>query len=376
METGARSRLVEEGCPPCYPVNLDVPTLQQYPEEYAGVISYWKSLGCEDVVLMAQLNDWERFRRYQQRIRPWMSRNLAAYKQKIFDRRRKHGFEGDVSSHLALQSDPKQQGQMENWIEFQYNHLCKHESMEAGVQEIVEEIDDRRRQVREVAGLQTKIAQEYRLGLEIRENWLETLKRRLGSHAELLRWIEEQRLAMVKEHTTSAHDSERPGDGIQHGQQALPNPRTSTDRKRKRTSRPATGSTPIGITKNTPQKRSLRSQQAGVSKRDRPRDTGMIVRELYAIHATNPLLPDSKATESRPAAEKTTALRSFRPQRIAKATTKAPKDNASSRSINKGLSKGQRLRKKNTDQTQKIMHHPPATRTGRILRQPNRFQPG
>ena len=377
MEVESRSRLIQEGCPPCHPVGLDVPTLQQLPEEYAGIISHWQSIGGATFCpLKSQLNDWERFRHYQQRIRPWMSRNLAVYKQRIYDRRRKHGLEGDVSSHMAFRQDPKQQGSLENWIEFQHNHLGVHESKEAGIQEIVEEIDGRRKKVREVAGLETKIAHECRLGLEIRENWLETLKRRLESHAELLRWIEEQRLAMVEEHTASAYDSGGPGNGIQHEQLALPNPRTSTDRKQESKSRPATGSVPSGITKNTTQKRSLRPQQAGASNRNPPRDIGMILNELYVNRVTTPSLPDSEPTKPRPAAKKTTALRPFRPQRIAKATTKALKDKASSKSINKGLSKVQRLRKKKPDQTQKIIHQHPATRTGRIPKKPDRFQPG
>ena len=376
-ETKARSQLIEEGCPPCYPVDLDIPTLQQFPEEYAGVIAHWQSIGFATLnPLKSQLNDWERFRGYQKRIRPWMLRNLPAYKQKILDGRRKHGLEGDVSLQMALQPDPKQQGPLENWIEFQYNHMCKHESMEAGVQEIVEEIDGRRRQVREMAGLQTKIAQEHRLGLEIRENWLGTLKRRLGLHAELLRWIEERRLAMVQDHTASAHGSGESGKGTQHGQQALPNPRTSTDRKRGRRLRPATESVPTGISKNASQRRSLRSQQAGASKRNRPRDTGRILNELYYTCMTKPSLPDSKPTEWGPAKSKTTALRPFRPQRISKATAKAPKDKISSNCIGKGFPTGQESRKKRTDRTRKIMHRPPATRTGRIPKQPDRFQPG
>ena len=321
---------------------------------------------------MAQLNDWERFRRYQQQIRPWMSKNLPAYKQKIFDRRRKHGLKGDVSLHMAFQQDPTQQGPLENWIEFQYNHLCKHESMERGVQGIVEEIDGRRRQVTEMARLQTKIAQDHRLGLEIRENWLETLKRRLVAHGELLRWIEEQRLEMVEKHTAGAHDTREPGDGILHEQRALSNPRTSTDRRRGRRSRPATGSVPTGISKIPPQRRKLRSQQAGDSKRG---DTGMILRELYSARVTSPSLTDSKATESR-STNTMTALRPFRPQRIAKATAKVSKESPSLKSVAKGLSKGQRSDRTKKDRTQKIMQQHPATRAGRIPKQPDRFQPG
>ena len=374
LEAETRLRLIEEGCPPCYPAHLDVPSsLQQLPEQYAPIISHWQSIGGATFnPLKSQLNDWERFRSYQQRIRPWMSRNLPAYKQKIFDRRRKHGLEGDVSLHMAIQPDPKQQGPLENWIEFQYNHLCKHESMEGGVQEIVEEVHDRRSKVRGMAGLQTKIAQEHRLGLEMRENWLETLKRRLGSHAELLRWIEEQRLAMIEEHTASAHDSGESANGTQHGQPALPNPRRSTDRKQGRRPRPATGSLPSGISKITPQRRKLRSQQAGDSKR---RDTGMILCELYSAPVTSPSLTDSNATESR-SANTMTALRPFRPQRIAKATAKVSKESPSLKSISKGLSIGQRSRKTNKNRTQKIMQQRPATRAGRIPKQPDRFQPG
>lgn len=69
LEAQARKELENEGCPPCYPPDLDIP-LRNPPEKYQAIIWYWQSFpGTDDVVLCAQLSDWRKFRTSQGRDR-------------------------------------------------------------------------------------------------------------------------------------------------------------------------------------------------------------------------------------------------------------------------------------------------------------------
>ncbi|KAF2453501.1 hypothetical protein BDY21DRAFT_367029 [Lineolata rhizophorae] len=103
IEDQARKDLEREGCPPCYPTNLEFP-LRDIPEKYQGVISYWKSFpGTDDVVLRAQLSDWERFR---------------------------------------------QQSRLENWVEFQNYHIHIHERLEKEIDDLKRELNVSRKEGR------------------------------------------------------------------------------------------------------------------------------------------------------------------------------------------------------------------------------------
>ena len=65
LEVQSRKELENEGCPPCYPPDLDIP-LRNIPEKYRAITSYWKSFpGTGDVVLRAQLSDWQNFARFK-----------------------------------------------------------------------------------------------------------------------------------------------------------------------------------------------------------------------------------------------------------------------------------------------------------------------
>lgn len=71
FENQARKELESENCPPCYPPHLDI-LLQNIPEEYRLIVSYWQSFpGTGDVVLRAQLSDWRKFCVFQERVRAY-----------------------------------------------------------------------------------------------------------------------------------------------------------------------------------------------------------------------------------------------------------------------------------------------------------------
>ncbi|KAE8446596.1 hypothetical protein EG329_011789 [Mollisiaceae sp. DMI_Dod_QoI] len=68
FEILARQDLEADGCPPCYPPDLQTP-LRDVPEEYQKIILYWKFNSDNDNhELLAQFRDWRRFRGYQKRF--------------------------------------------------------------------------------------------------------------------------------------------------------------------------------------------------------------------------------------------------------------------------------------------------------------------
>ncbi|KAL9118737.1 MAG: hypothetical protein Q9187_004713, partial [Circinaria calcarea] len=62
LEAQGRKELENDGCPPCYPPDLEIP-LQNPPEKYQPIIGYWQSFpGTGDVVLRAELSEWRKRR--------------------------------------------------------------------------------------------------------------------------------------------------------------------------------------------------------------------------------------------------------------------------------------------------------------------------
>ncbi|MCJ1386249.1 hypothetical protein MMC17_009375 [Xylographa soralifera] len=109
-EIKARQDLEAEGCPPCYPPNLEIP-LRDIPEEYQGIISYWQLFSSQDnVELLAQYRDWERFREFQKRVRHDYGTSktpFSEYVDRVRKRRQSHGLGGDVPLRFSLEEkDP------------------------------------------------------------------------------------------------------------------------------------------------------------------------------------------------------------------------------------------------------------------------------
>lgn len=116
LEGKARKELEDDGCPPCYPADLDI-TLRNIPQKFQAIEGYWLSLlRTDDVVLCAQASDWREFRADQLRLRPFRN---DEFMDDVRERRRRHGLGGDIRLLPKL----RQQCRLKNWIEFQNYHL-------------------------------------------------------------------------------------------------------------------------------------------------------------------------------------------------------------------------------------------------------------
>lgn len=108
LEKHARKHLSKDGCPPCYPADLGFP-LQDIPDDYEGIILYWRSLPGTGAMgeLHAQYSDWKSFRCYQEKIRRYHlhRQTFHVYLEEARDRFRRHGLE----EYSCLQSDRQQQ---------------------------------------------------------------------------------------------------------------------------------------------------------------------------------------------------------------------------------------------------------------------------
>ncbi|OCK99984.1 uncharacterized protein K441DRAFT_652280 [Cenococcum geophilum 1.58] len=197
LEKQSRKSLLDAGCPPCYPPELEFP-LQSVLEEYE-VVSYWQSLSdTARVVLTAQLSDWEDFRKYQRDIRRHClhRKTFGDFEEKVRDRRRRHGLEGDASLHPELEK----QSQLHNWIEFQNYHLHLHERYGKDLKGKTEELDTAREKLETSRLKDPTVVGFFEMGVKDHRNKLE-------KHKKMLLWIEQQRKAMATEQATSLQAS-------------------------------------------------------------------------------------------------------------------------------------------------------------------------
>ena len=149
-------------------------------------------------MLTAQLSNWKVFCEFQDQTRRYYLKRgtFPDFVDEIRDRRRRYGLEGDV----RLLHDPKQQGKLENWIEFQNYHLMLHEHKEMEVKGKREKWDAARKE-----------SERLRLGdvgkLDFLEEKVKYSERKVEEHDKMLRWIEQQRQAMVAELAASVYAS-------------------------------------------------------------------------------------------------------------------------------------------------------------------------
>ena len=152
-------------------------------------------------MLTAQLNEWESFRACQiETRRHYVGRGrFHVLIDRMRDCRRRHGLDDQV----YLSPDWKQQSRLQNWIEFQNYHLERHAEKELDLKKEMECLDAMRQERgpkgsftrEEVIGIS-----EYRVGYS---------KRVLENYGKMLRWIEQQRKAMVAEQAEDEHKSPR-----------------------------------------------------------------------------------------------------------------------------------------------------------------------
>ncbi|MCJ1464377.1 hypothetical protein MMC07_002990 [Pseudocyphellaria aurata] len=201
--------------------------------------------GTEGLVLTSQLDDWEIFQDWQKRIRENCMKhgNFFEHVDKVRNRRRKQGLEGDA----CLLPDLENQTQLDNWIEFQFNHLERRDNDEMEVKTLKEKLVDARKKLDRSGPRGAHSVDYYRTKLESTESLLQ-------EHDKMLRWIEQERKAIVAEKAVSVHttgDPDRPSN--------IP---TSPPPPRKRKQKPRSPLGPVRVPiskKPTPEKK--RSKQ-------------------------------------------------------------------------------------------------------------------
>lgn len=154
------------------------------------MISYWESFArTDDLVLRAQLSDWEQFRRSQKKIRQhYRHKAFSDFEEEVRQRRQRHQLGGNI----RLRSDPGQQSRLENWTEFQDYHLQNLERLEKQI--------DGRKEALDVAQMKAQCADaaadEFAAESPDFQYMLETAERKLKYDQNLLRWIEQERIVM------------------------------------------------------------------------------------------------------------------------------------------------------------------------------------
>ncbi|TAQ88591.1 hypothetical protein B7494_g3111 [Chlorociboria aeruginascens] len=201
-EAKARRDLEAEGCPPCYPPDLQVP-LQDIPEEYQKIISYWRLASLmKDVELLAQFRDWERFRAYQKRVRHeygMPGKVFSEYVDYVNEVRQEYGLEGgDMRVRYSLEEKDRT---LENWVEFQAYHIRYH------LKELEKEARDRAAKKeslqRDLDSADAAISQKAARLISGNEPTWGYQDRELESEKYFLQWTEKQRIAMDSRHLTS-----------------------------------------------------------------------------------------------------------------------------------------------------------------------------
>ncbi|MCJ1465623.1 hypothetical protein MMC07_004242 [Pseudocyphellaria aurata] len=359
LEKQARKDLLEDGCPPCYPADLEYP-LHDVPAQYEEIVSYWKLLPeGGDWVLNAQLSGWKKFRDYQKRIRRYhLKRNtFQKYQEQVPDRRRRHGLIDDGRLH----PDWEKQSGLENWIEFQYAHLVQHQNMEKKLTDKENKFKDARMRA-QGTGVSGNLSQEDVEGYEYNIAYAERCVRR---HENLLQWIEQQRRAMIAEQATFVHENEGHNDDrgqVKIGKACGVRRLAASDRRKsERKSRSVLGPVKSGVSKNTSQKRrSLRLQQRSV-----PQEAELATEKLCENTSLSSDLPPKVSETGKKASRSKRSANlnaKSRPKgRVQGGTKRNPADRAQSK-VRKPI--------------QQRSTHEIATRSGRISKRPKRLQPG
>lgn len=245
-----------EGCPACYPTSLEFP-LQNPPERYRAIISYYKSIpGTGKLVLCAQRLDWKAFREFQKVNRQYYVQRgikpFSHFEEAVRQRRQRHNLEGDVH----LRPEAGQQHRLENWIEFQDYHLQRLEKWEKSIGDLESKLN---KSQEEVDPADAAASEHETLGAESYDGGiLESTKWRLKQLKVLLQWTEQERVVMDAGHARAAKgggSDDRDG-MIKAAVEAATAQRRSTRKK----GRAILGPTPAGVSKKEPSKRKGKTQ--------------------------------------------------------------------------------------------------------------------
>ena len=187
-EEQARNDLLAADCTPCYPADLDFP-VHNVSNKY-DALAYYQSFGNQVALLSSQLNDWEAFRDYQNRVRRYyiQRKSFGVHEEKVRDRRRKHGLEGDAFLDFNLDT----QSQLQNWIEFQHYHFGLYDEQEENIQNEKKMLETARKKM-ETDASDTGINVKH-IGMRITYE-----ESKIQKHNKMLRWIEQQRITKANE---------------------------------------------------------------------------------------------------------------------------------------------------------------------------------
>ena len=364
MESQARKDLEEEGCPPCYPTDIEFP-LQDPPDKYQKIISYWQSImGNQYEVLYAQLLDWKQFRRFQTRNRRHYLhlKTLSAFEDKIRKRRQRHNVEWLV----RLQPELENQSRLADWIEFQDYHFQRHEK-------IAKEIEDSKAQLAD-AWKRTEVGDAVNLkraaqDVEAYQHKMEYAELRLRKHSILLQWIEQERIIMGGGHLRLVKRDLDDEDGASRGVR-----RTLTRSHQKRQPKARSLLSPIqaGLWKPRPNKPNMQRQMHML-----PNVEPVIV-DLASRQKSVSGILDGREAKCRGIKKGRTALRPFRSQRVSKvkrsaeANAKVPSAPQLHKVRQKQLDQA-RCKQENTSQSPYCTPMVVKTRSGRESRRPARW---
>ena len=277
---------------------------------------------------------------------------------KVRERRRRHNLNSDV----RLLLDPRQQSQLENWMEFQNYHLQQLEKFEEEHDELEKELDNNQRKAKDEDIAVSKLAMKDTPAIQ---QDLRYFERKLNWHKVLLQWIEEQRRAMDEEYQTFVQ-----GDNEEQYVKAIP--RTSTRGRRKRSQPPAVLGN-VRVSKSVPKKRRMQTRKSkALEFRPAIQDPDAV------LHCSVPQTPRRRKVGTK----KETALRQFRPQRVSKTERFADANTESLLGTERRGGTGQiqfsgqaRSQRRRTRQQPQLAPGNVETRSGRISRPPVRWAP-
>ncbi|KAI9772281.1 MAG: hypothetical protein M1840_001030 [Geoglossum simile] len=145
IERESYDTLVQEGGRPSHPIHLGFDVLSN-PGEYKDIISYWDCIpGTGRLLYLTQLNVWRKFCERQRKIRQHYQNKFPDYQQKVRERRRRHGLEGDVELHR----ERDRQSRLDNWMEYQDYQYQFLERKEKDVEQAQEKLNSAQEELKE-----------------------------------------------------------------------------------------------------------------------------------------------------------------------------------------------------------------------------------
>ena len=307
--------------------------------------------------LKAQLSDWKYFCKYQSQVRLHYLRRktFGAFEEKVRDRRRRHGLEGDAS----LDPDPEKQSRLQNWIEFQNYHLELYENLERDTTHDREVLEAARKKTETVASEDTDV------GVETFQWRVEVDESKMRQYSKLLRWIEQQRIVRAAEQATPIHATrsrDRP--------RGMPTLTSPGRRKGNQKSRSALDPVRAAVSKKSSTKR----RSVRPSKQDVPRSQSA----GYATVDLNSNAPEPRRSKripelrvkASPHGKESTPLRPFRPRKVTKSAKNTPKGKVSA-AINAKQqstvrSDRQKATQRSTSEVEKTSSERQTKRSGRL----------